>query len=86
MLDVAISLKEESSNEFQRNTKLPLYALLRLLIGAEGGALARVAHQAGIDVTPAAISQRRAQISPAVFRDSFERFNAISDDSETYRG
>ena len=84
--DVTISLKEESNTEFQRNTKLPLYALLRLLIGAEGGALARIAHQAGIDVTPAAISQRRAQIPSEVFHDIFERFNVLSDDSETYRG
>ena len=60
--DVTISLKEESATEFQRNTKLPPYALLRLLIGAEGGALAKIAYQAGINVTPAAISQRRAQI------------------------
>lgn len=84
--NVAISLNEESVTEFKRHTKLPVYAMLRLLIGAEGGALARIAHQAGIEVTPAALSQRRAQIPPAAFQEIFERFNALSDDPETYRG
>ena len=84
--DVAITLKENFVSEFQRHTKLPLYDMLRLLIGAEGGALARIAHQAGIEVTPAAISQRRAQIPSVVFHDIFERFNVLSEDSETYCG
>ena len=31
---------EESTTEFKRDTKLSLYTMLRLLIGAEGGVLA----------------------------------------------
>lgn len=86
MRNVVIGLREESDTAFKRNTKLHVYDAIRLIIGAEGGALARIAHQAGIEVTPAAISQRRAQIPAEVFRDIFERFNALSDDPETYRG
>lgn len=86
MRNVVIGLREESDTEFKRNAKLPVYDAIRLLIGAEGGALARIAHQAGIDVTPAAISQRRAQIPPEVFHDIFERFNVLSNDTGTYRG
>lgn len=40
--------------------------LIRLLIGAEGGSLDKIAHAAGPEVTASAISQRRAQIDPAV--------------------
>lgn len=53
---------------FSRTRKLPLDTVLRLLIGAEGSSLARILRAAGVDATPAALSQRRAQISPDVFR------------------
>lgn len=61
-----------------RSQKLPPAALIRFLIAAEGGSLAKELHRAKIDATPAAITQRRAQIPPEVFREVFTRFNASS--------
>ena len=69
-----------------RNRKLSRAGVICLLIGAEGGSLAKELHRADIDVTPAAISQRRAQISPETFRDVFQRFNASCEDSGNFRG
>ena len=53
-----------------RSQKLPPAALIRFLIAAEGGSLAKELHRAKIDATPAAITQRRAQIPPEVFPGS----------------
>ena len=72
--------------QFSRQRKLALDTMLRLLIGAEGGSLGKIAREAGVDVTPAALSQRRAQIDPSVFREVFNRFNAACADHETFRG
>ena len=54
-----------------RSQKLPPEKLIKFLIAAEGGPLAKELHRAGIDATPAAVSQRRRQIPPAVFRQVF---------------
>ena len=78
--------QHSGGREFSRSRKLPLATVLRLLIGAEGGSLVRILHAAGIDATPAALSQRRGQISPEVFREVFDRFNASCTDSATFRG
>ncbi len=69
-----------------RKRKLSIADVIQLLIGAEGGSLARELHRAGVEVTASAISQRRAQIPPEVFQDVFARFNAASTDPETFRG
>ena len=69
-----------------RKSKLSIRETIHILIGAEGGSLAKELHRADIDVTPAAISQRRAQISPETFRDVFQRFNASCEDSGNFRG
>ena len=50
-----------------RSQKLPPEKLIKFLIAAEGGPLAKELHRAGIDAAPAAVSQRRRQIPPAVF-------------------
>lgn len=71
---------------FSRKRKLPLDIMLRFMIGAEGGSLAKELHRAGIDATPAAVSQRRAELAPVVFREVFTGFNAACVDSETYCG
>ena len=60
--------------------------MLRLPVGAEGGSLASVLRAAGIEVTPAALSTRRGQIAPEVFREVFDRFNAACTDTATFRG
>ena len=44
-----------------RSQKLPPEKLIQFLIAAEGGPLAKELHRAGIDATPAAVSQRRRQ-------------------------
>ena len=43
-------------------------------------------HAAGIEVTASAVTQRRAQIDPAVFRAVFNTFNANCTDTEFFRG
>lgn len=88
-LDSAIAdtaAQHSGDREFSRARKLSLETVLRLLIGAEGGSLARILRAAGVDATPAALSQRRGQISPDVFREVFDRFNTDCTDSATFRG
>ena len=71
-----------------RRRKLSVADTIRLLIGAEGGSLDRILHTAGIEVTASAVSQRRAQIDPAVFRAVFDRFNFDCSDADNalFRG
>ena len=87
-LNYAIRKAAEKTGAGQpsRNRKLSWAGVICLLIGAEGGSLAKELHRADIDVTPAAISQRRAQISPETFRDVFQRFNVSCEDSGNFRG
>ena len=87
-LNYAIRKAAEKAGAGQpsRNRKLSWAGVICLLIGAEGGSLAKELHRADIDVTPAAISQRRAQISPETFRDVFQRFNVSCEDSGNFRG
>jgi len=87
-LNYAIRKAAEKTGAGQpsRNRKLSWAGVICLLIGAEGGSLAKELHRADIDVTPDAISQRRAQISPETFRDVFQRFNVSCEDSGNFRG
>lgn len=71
---------------FSRKSALTAETVIRLLIGAEGGCLAKILHDAGIQVTPSALSQRRTQIPPKAFRSVFERFNFDCIDSDLFRG
>jgi len=77
-----------NSPAFSRKRKLPLDTMLRFLIAAEGGSLAKELHRAGIAATPAAVSQRRGDIPPTAFREVFDRFNASTapTDVEKFRG
>ena len=87
-LDYAIRKAAEKVGEGQsfRNRKLSIAEVIRLLIGAEGGSLMRILHTAGINVTASAVSQRRAQISPDVFRATFDSFNIGCVDAALFRG
>lgn len=69
-----------------RKSKLSIRDTVRLIIGAEGGSLAKELHRAGHDVSASALSQRRAQIPVNVFRDIFMGFNRECIDSETFHG
>lgn len=71
---------------FSRKSPLTAETLIRLLISAEGGSLDKILHAAGIKVTASAVTQRRAQIDPAVFRAVFDNFNAACEDTELFRG
>ena len=66
----------ESMTHTARSQKLPPEKLIKFLIAAEGGPLAKELHRAGIDAAPAAVSQRRRQIPPVVFRKVFLDFRA----------
>lgn len=72
---------------FSRKRKLTLDTMLHFLIAAEGGSLAKELHRAGIEATPAAVSQRRTEIPPDAFREVFERFNVatLHTDAELFR-
>ena len=78
----------ENSNgrAFSRKSALSCETVIRLLIGAEGGSLDKILHIAGIKVTASAVSQRRAQIDPAVFRAVFDNFNNSCTDVELLNG
>lgn len=71
---------------FSRKSPLTRETVIRLLISAEGGSLDKNLHAAGIEVTASAVTQRRAQIDPAVFRAVFNTFNANCTDTEFFRG
>lgn len=75
-----------SDKKDTRSRKLSVEKTIHLLIGADGGSLAKELHRVGIDATPAAVSQRRANIPPDVFQDVFNSFNTACKDSETFRG
>lgn len=88
-LDYAIrkaAAQRAKDKNFSRKSPLTQETLIRLLIGAEGGSLDKILHTAGIEVTASAVSQRRAQIDPAVFRAVFDCFNSDCRDKEFFRG
>lgn len=81
-----VAAQSIGSNNFSRKSPLTAETLIRLLISAEGGSLAKILHDAGIKVTASAVTQRRAQVDPAVFRAVFDNFNAACEDTENLRG
>ena len=80
---VAETYRKEQS---LRKSKLSIRDTIQMIIGAEGGSLAKELHRAGYSVSASALTQRRAQIPANVFRDIFMRFNGECVDSETFRG
>lgn len=77
--------KEDTGAAFSRRSPLSLPVTVRLLIGAEGGSLDKILYAAGIKATASAVTQRRKQISPDVFRKVFDRFNSTEVDGAVYR-
>ena len=75
-----------SGKHFSRKSPLTRETVIRLLIGAEGGSLDKILHTAGIEVTASAVTQRRAQIDPTVFRAVFDGFNANCTDADFFCG
>lgn len=75
-----------SGKSFSRKSALTAEKVIRLLISAEGGCLAKILHDADIKVTASALSQRRAQIPPEVFRAVFRNFNADCSDGDLFNG
>ena len=60
-----------SGKDFSRKRVLTPDTVMRLLISAEGGSLDKILHFAGIKATASALTQRRAQIPPELFRTVF---------------
>lgn len=92
-IDISLNLaiqqaaaKGGDGRAFTRKSPLSREDILRLFLGAEGGSLDKILHAAGIETTASAVTQRRTQISPEVFRAMFNGFNAIHKDSEFFRG
>ena len=71
---------------FSRKSALTAETVIRLLISAEGGSLAKILHDAGIQATASAVTQRRAQIPPEVFRTVFTNFNPACASNEFFCG
>lgn len=71
---------------FSRKSTLTAETVIRLLISAEGGSLAKILHDTGIQATASALSQRRAQIPPEVFRSVFKNFNSSCTDGDLFHG
>ena len=78
--------QRSNSNAFSCKSPLTKETLIRLLLGAEDGSLDKVLHATGIKVTASAVSQRRAQIDPDVFRAVFDSFNSACVDTELFHG
>ena len=83
---IKAAAEKAGAGQPSRNRKLSVADTIRLLIGAEGGSLDKILHTAGIEVTASAVSQRRAQIEPETFQDTFHRFNAACEDTMLYHG
>ena len=85
-LNAAIRAAAQSmgGKDFSRKSSLTAETVIRLLIGAEGGCLAKILHDAGIKVTASALSQRRTQIPPDVFRAVFVNFNSSCTDGDLF--
>lgn len=75
-----------SGKDFSRKRVLTPDTVMRLLISAEGGSLDKILHIAGIQATASALTQRRAQIPPELFRTVFTKFNSRCDDTDSFRG
>ena len=75
-----------SGKDFSRKRVLTPDTVMRLLISAEGGSLDKILHIAGIKATASALTQRRAQIPPELFRAVFTKFNSRCDDTDFFRG
>ena len=82
---LAAAAQGGNGKAFSRGGKLTKPTIIRLLLGAEGGSLDTVLRAASIKVTASAISQRRAQIDPAVFRAVFDTFNASCVDNKFFQ-
>lgn len=82
----AAAAQHRNNKAFSRKSPLTLETLIRLLIGAEGGSLDKILHAADIKVSASAVSQRRAQVDPAVFRAVFDSFNSACTDEILFRG
>lgn len=87
-LAAAVSKAAQFSDgkDFSRKSVLTAETVIRLLISAEGGSLAKILHDAGIQATTSALSQRRAQIPPEVFRTVFTNFNSTCADNNFFQG
>ena len=74
-LNAAVRAAAQSigGKSFSRKSALTAEKVIQLLIGAEGGCLDKILHDAGIKVTASALTQRRAQIPAEVFRSVFDR-------------
>ena len=84
---IKLAAAENSNGRvFSRKSALSCETVIRLLIGAEGGSLDKILHTAGIKATASAITQRRSQIAPTVFRAVFDKFNAKFRDTELLKG
>lgn len=77
---------EEQKRDFTRETKLTVETMVRLMLTMEGGVLEDEIPKAGLDVTPAAISQRRKALYIELFNEIFYRFNRLCDDNKLYKG
>ncbi len=75
-----------SGKDFSRKRVLTPDTVMRLLISAEGGSLDKILHIAGIQATASALTQRRAQIPPELFRTVFTKFNSRCDDTDFFHG
>lgn len=83
---VSKAARSIGGKDFSRKSALTAETVIRLLIGAEGGSLAKILHDAGIQATASALTQRRAQIPPEVFRTVFSNFNSACVDKEFFCG
>lgn len=83
---VSKAARSIGGKDFSRKSALTAETVIRLLIGAEGGSLAKILHDAGIQATASALSQRRAQIPPEVFRTVFTNFNSTCADNNFFQG
>ncbi len=74
-----------SGKSFSRKSALTAEKVISTLVSAEGGCLAKILHDAGIQVTASALSQRRTQIPTEVFHSVFTNFNSACADDDLFR-
>ncbi|MCM1237110.1 MAG: IS4 family transposase [Ruminococcus flavefaciens] len=76
---------EQECNFFRKRT-LTAERMIKILLSMQGGSLQKELYDANVKVTASAFVQQREKLSYTIFEDIMERFNALHNDTKTYKG
>lgn len=88
IMQTVTQYKEENIGyrNFTRERKLTMETMIKAIISMQGGSLNKELYELGINVSVAAFSKRRKNLSWLDFENVFECFNEMQTDCKTYKG